>query len=508
MSEALAGVPPAPPMPPPRDAAVVVLFRRVASGAEVFWIEREQRLSFAGGFFAFPGGKTDASDSRLPLPWGAGRGAGSPFIVTAARELFEETGVLKAGGSDTLTQPELDELREALLEEKQSFSEILSSRGLTLNADDFLPAGRWVTPPYLRGFDARFFLVEAEPHHHASIWPGELAGGEWIAPAEALRRWERAEALLHPPNLHALRVMANFTDAAAAAKALASPPHVTNFIAERIEFQRGVMLFPLVAPTLPPAAHINTYLLGTRELLIIDPGSPDEVEVDRLVTFLDALKPEGFSVKAIVLTHHHGDHLGGAKLLAEKLGAPVWAHARTADRSPVPVARLLNDGDVLELDGPMKMSWRVLHTPGHAKGHVALVDEATRSLIAGDMVAGVGTIVIDPPEGDMAEYLAQLRRLEALPVRALYPSHGPVLPDGPGKLREYLQHRAWREQKVVDALASFTDGAELSALVEKAYDDVAAFVWPIAERTTDAIVQKLLAEGRARRDGAKLRAVR
>lgn len=500
MSERLAGVPAAPPMPPPRDAAVVVLFRRVAGGAEVFWIEREQRLTFAGGFFAFPGGKTDTSDALVA-------GEERTFIVTAARELFEETGILKARGSEKLTQSTLDELRKELLEEKRSFAEILKAHALTLNADDFLPAGRWVTPPYLRGFDARFFLVEADAHHIASIWPGELAGGEWIAPAEATRRWERAEALLHPPNLHALRVMANFTTAEDAAKRLAAPPHMTNFVAERIEFQRGVMLFPMETPTLPPAAHTNSYLLGTRELVIIDPGAPDEIEENRLVAFLDSLKPEGFTVKAIVLTHHHGDHLGGAKYLAEKLNAPVWAHARTADRSPVPVSRVLNDGDVIELDGPMPMKWRVLHTPGHAQGHVVLLDEVTKSCIAGDMVAGVGTIVIDPPEGDMAEYLSQLHRLETLPVRAIYPAHGPVIPDGPGKLREYQLHRAWREQKVFDALASFKDGVELSTLVEKAYDDVASFVWPIAERNTDAIVQKLLVEGRARRDGAKLHAV-
>lgn len=497
MSEALAGVPVGPPMPPPRDAAVVVLFRRVAGGAEVFWIEREQRLSFAGGFFAFPGGKTDPAD-------GTDEGR---FIVTAARELFEETGVLKARGSEKLSPPDLDELRKALLEEKLTFAELLASRGLALHTDDFVPAGRWVTPPYLRGFDARFFLVEADAHHAASIWPGELAGGEWIAPAEALARWARAEALLHPPNLHALRVMADFTGVDDAAKRLASPPHLTDYVAERIEFQRGVMLFPLVTPTLPPASHTNAYLLGTRELLVIDPGAPDEDEVNRLLRFLSALEPEGFTVKAIVLTHHHGDHLGGVRYLAQKLNAPVWAHARTADRAPVKVSRLLNDGDVLELDGPMSMKWRVLHTPGHAQGHVVLVDEATRSLIAGDMVAGVGTIVIDPPEGDMAEYLAQLRRLEALPVRAIYPAHGPVLPDGPAKLREYQAHRAWREQKVFEALASFTTGVELAALVEKAYDDVAAFVWPIAERNTDAIVRKLLAEGRARRDGEQLFAV-
>ena len=78
-------------------------------------------------------------------------------------------------------------------------------------------------------------------------------------------------------------------------------------------------------------------------------------------------------------------------------------------------------------------------------------------------------------------------------------------PDGPAKLREYLLHRAWREAKVLDALATFGDaGATLSELVERAYDDVAAFIWPIAERNTQAILEKLVAESRARRDGERV----
>lgn len=503
MSEAMAGVPLPPPPPPPRDAAVVVLFRRAANGVEVFWIEREQRLQFAGGFYAFAGGKLDAADAQVPVD--GAKGDEAAFIACAARELFEETGVLKAGGAETLAQLELDELRRALLAETISFAQLLSQRGLVLHADDFVPSGRWITPPYLpRGFDARFFLVEAPANQSAIIWKGELTAGEWIAPKDALKRWENAKALLHPPNLHALQVMSAFTDVATASKQLASAPHVTNFIAERIEFQRGIMLFPLLTPTLPPATHTNCYLLGTKELLVVDPGSPDDEEVDRLIRFLRAL--DGMHVKAIVLTHHHGDHTGGAKQLAEQLGVPVWAHERTADRSPVEVARTLHDGEVIVLDGPMPMRWRVLHTPGHARGHVTLVDEATNAAIVGDMVAGVGTIVIDPPEGDMAEYLRQLSRLENLPVAAVYPAHGPVLPDGPGKMREYQLHRAWRESKVFDALQSFGGEVEISELVERAYDDVAAFVWPIAERNTEAIVEKLVQEGRATRNGSRVTA--
>ena len=478
----------------------MVLFQRTLAGVQVFWLEREQKLRFAGGFFAFPGGRVDKADSQIPVT-----GLAAPeakWVATAARELFEETGVLKARGAEQLIAKELDELRRALLDEKLGFGALLQQRGLSLHADDFVPAGRWITPPFVPfGFDARFFLVESVPSHLAQVWKGELASGEWISPREALAKWEAGAALLHPPNLHAVQVMSRFTDVAAAAQALCTPPFCTDFYAERIEFQRGITLYALVTPTLPPATHTNAYLLGTGECLIVDPGSPDEEEIDRLVRFLDAVKPEGLVPRAIVLTHHHFDHVGGVRRLVEKLGLPVWAHERTADRSPVPVSRILHDGEVLELGGPMPMRWTVLHTPGHARGHITLFDELSRAAIVGDMVAGFGTIVIDPPEGDMAEYLRQLARLEQLPVGTIYPSHGPVIPDGPAKLREYAAHRAWRESKVLEALASFGKPVELAEVVPRAYDDVASFVWPIAERNTLAIVEKLVAEGRVRRSG-------
>ena len=117
------------------------------------------------------------------------------------------------------------------------------------------------------------------------------------------------------------------------------------------------------------------------------------------------------------------------------------------------------------------------------------------------MVAGVGTIVIDPPEGNMAEYLRQLTRLKELPVGALYPAHGPVIAHGVVKLDEYLAHRAWREAKVLEAVRSFSMPVPLEDVVPRAYDDVAAFVWPIAERNTVAILEKLVAEQRVLREG-------
>ena len=148
----------------------------------------------------------------------------------------------------------------------------------------------------------------------------------------------------------------------------------------------------------------------------------------------------------------------------------------------------------MTLAGPTPMRWRVLHTPGHAQGHICLVDEKTSAAVVGDMVAGLGTIVIDPPEGNMLDYLNQLKRLRALPVGTLYPAHGAAIPDGPGKLLEYLKHRQEREDKLLSTLEA--SGLSFEAIVEKTYDDVPPFVLPLAERSTLAILEKLLQEGK------------
>lgn len=249
----------------------------------------------------------------------------------------------------------------------------------------------------------------------------------------------------------------------------------------------GIRVLALRTPTLPPAAHTNVYLVGPDQgpVVAVDPGSPYPEEQAALDAVLADLP-----IAAIALTHHHGDHIGGANALAVRWGVPILAHAATARRLDgiVEVTRELADDETA-------YGMTAVFTPGHAEGHLCFDVVGAGATIAGDMVAGIGTILIDPSEGDMALYLASLEKLLARPAATLLPAHGPRIVDGPAKLREYLAHRRMREDKVFGALAE--TWRTLGELVAIAYADTPRMLWPLAERSLRAHLDKLLAEGRA-----------
>jgi endoribonuclease LACTB2 len=256
----------------------------------------------------------------------------------------------------------------------------------------------------------------------------------------------------------------------------------------------GIRVLALRTPTLPPAAHTNTYVVGPDQgpQLVVDPGSPYREQQSVLDAALAGEAGAGRPIGLIVLTHHHGDHVGGATALAARWGVPIAAHPRTK-------ARLQGRVDVtVELaveDALTSFGVTSVHTPGHADGHLCF--EHGAASIVGDMVAGIGTILIDPSEGDMGEYLASLRLLQARTPTTLLPAHGPAISDGPRKLREYIAHRTMREDRVLAALPA-SASASLAELLPTAYADTPRMLWPLAERSLRAHLDKLVKEARAR----------
>ncbi len=472
-------------------------------------------MAFMGGWYAFPGGGLGRADRQVKLgrePSGVGLGppgAGIPetvldgvgdlgpempagLAVCAVRELFEETGILPLVGEPPAG---LATAKRAMLAGETSFADVLVDLELEIATDRLVYAGRWLTPPLgpLR-FDNRFFLLEWESRQR---WQpiaegGEAELGEWIDPKRALERWRQGELLTAPPILHLLTVLAEDGPEDGIGRLL-DPSEANLGPHRRLEFSPGVVMFPLPTPTLPPASRTNTFLLGTSEAVLVDPGCPHEEELERLLASLAAAREQlGRRVSAIWLTHHHPDHVGGLEWLRHRLSCPVLCHPLTATRLAergMTVDGRLEDGQRFALGDDPPFALRVVHTPGHARGHLCFFEETRDVLIAGDMVAGLGTIVIDPPEGDMTDYLTSLERLAGMRPRFLFPAHGPVLGDAEEKLRAYARHRLWREGRVLEVW----DGGlrEPSRMLPEVYPDLVPGARPLAERQIVAHLQRL-----------------
>jgi glyoxylase-like metal-dependent hydrolase (beta-lactamase superfamily II)/8-oxo-dGTP pyrophosphatase MutT (NUDIX family) len=430
------------------NAASVLLLRGRGDALEVYLCRRVGTARFLSGFSAFPGGSREPEDGDPADALGTAR-------RTAAREALEEVGVA------------------------------LAPEALTL-------AGVWVAPAYLGvSLTTAFFFARADALS-PRIVNAEHTHGDWTRPADALEAWSRGELLLAPPTLHLLRSL-DAPEDGQLARCLA-PPEAQGAPPRYAPIRTHITLFPVRTPTLPPATHTNCYVLhDADDLWVVDPASPYPQEQDELAAYIETHRAQGRVLRGIALTHAHHDHVGGVEALRAATGAPVFDHAEAARRLPFAVDRLLSDCGLLQVG---RFAFDVVHTPGHDPGHVVFFDRATRAVIAGDLVAGLGTIVVDPDEGSMSMYLKSLARVRAMDPSALLPSHGGVIGGALEKLDEYLQHRLWREAKVLDALPR-TAPATLETLLPAVYADVAPAALPIARLSLRAHLNKLVEDGRA-----------
>ncbi len=420
----------------PRPASAVLLSR----GARV-WLGRRGLTRFLPGFSVFPGGGCES---------------GEEHTEAAIRELFEETGV---------------RAREK----------------------ELTPFARAVTPafsPYR--FDVRVYRLELPAGREPSPDGRELVDGAWFEAEEIFSEWSTGSLSLAPPTLRQLQLWNDCRLARrewpSETEAFGSPPTEDQ---EILPMGRGVVLVPLRTRAMPPAAWTNAALLGERDLYILDPGGPD---VSKLLAQVERMVAEGSTLKGVVLTHHHPDHIEGYHGLG-MCHLPLYCHRLTAELLPpdFPLPQLLEEGDSLALTDDLTL--RAHFTPGHAPGHLAFELPQTKTVIAGDLISSLSSIVIPSDNGSLRDYLRSLEKLRSLECHLVVPSHGPPYGRGCDPFGQAILHRQKREEQVFRALISEARTPdELTHLIYRGLDPA---LFPAARANIRHHLWKLRDEGRA-----------
>jgi glyoxylase-like metal-dependent hydrolase (beta-lactamase superfamily II)/8-oxo-dGTP pyrophosphatase MutT (NUDIX family) len=535
---------------PPRAAATLVVVRDAPQGVEVLLLRRTESRDHTSGAWVFPGGVVDAGDraahaccvglddatasARLGLPEG-----GLDYHVAAVRECFEEAGLLFAsdgqGGLMTLDAVAAERLapwRSRLHRGECNLVDFCRDTGMKLGVDRLIYLSHWLTPRgRLKRFDTRFFIAAAPPAQTGVHDGTEILEQQWFRPAAALAR--SVELKLLTPTHTTLAAIAGF-ETVASLLAWAGEARERSVIMPRMGTGRGGQrpvvpgepayaeigrldpdaaggvsceINPGVAVRLSPRVirvtanngsmmtgpGTNTYLVGggaTNEWAAIDPGPLDAAHIEAVL----AAAPG--PIRWIFVTHTHSDHSPAAKPLAERTGAPVFgrrpAHAEWQDASFAPDTELAG-GERFTLPGNTTL--HAIHTPGHASNHLCYLLEEEKTLFTGDHVMQQSTVVINPPDGDMAAYVGSLRELLAADLEWLAPGHGFLMADPQTAMEAIITHRLKREAKVVAALRDLGP-TRIDALLLQVYSDVQPRLLPMAQRSLTAHLLKLHAEAR------------
>lgn len=530
-----------------RPAATLVVVRDGVEGIETLLMQRAERGDQNSGAWVFPGGLVDAGDraahphcsgsddatmsARLGLEEG-----GLDYAVAAVRECFEESGLLYArdvyGAVVDAAAPAIAAWRPQLHRGERGMHALCIEAGLRIDLAPLVYLSHWLTPlGRPKRFDTRFFIARAPAGQDAVADGSEVTDHRWLRCAEALAP-DAGYKLMTPTQktLELIGMHANVDALLAWAAAPRSVPLTMPRIGHGRDGVRTVLPDePAFAELgrIDPAGHghgcydirpgiavrlservirvtahngsvmtgpgTNTYLLrgegGT--WAAIDPGPDEPAHTEAIL----AAAPG--PITRIFATHTHIDHSPGCVALKARTGAEVAGRiAAYPDRQDATFApdRLLEGGERVVL-GP-DCTLRVIHTPGHASNHLCYLLEEEKTLFTGDHVMQLSTVVINPPDGDMAAYLAALRGLLEEDLDWLAPGHGFLMAQPRRAIEAIVAHRLKREAKVVDALRALGP-APAESLLEQVYADVPTRMFPIALRSLTAHLLKLRDEARA-----------
>jgi glyoxylase-like metal-dependent hydrolase (beta-lactamase superfamily II) len=258
------------------------------------------------------------------------------------------------------------------------------------------------------------------------------------------------------------------------------------------ELRPGIRRLVAPNPSMMTGPGTNTYLIGEDEVAVLDPGPLIDRHIEAIIELADA--PIGW----ILVTHTHPDHSPAANVLAQITGGELIG--RTTPDGPHQDETFaphffMNDGEKLETN---EFVLEGFHTPGHASNHVCYLHEESNWLFTGDHVIDGSTVVIDPPDGNMKQYIESLRRIRRFECEALAPGHGELIRDPERVIDWIIDHRLEREAKVLIALQA-NPKLTTRELVPHVYKDVDPKLYGWAERSLLAHLNKLAEDDVAQR---------
>lgn len=448
---------------PVREAVTAVIM----VGDEILLLHRNPALRAFAGFDAFPGGTVETGDDHpAALQRIATAEIPAHRLNALARELREEIGLDLDSFARNGQIAELGEIGYAL------------------------------TPPVeTRRFSTWFYRLRLNTKPALDVNQDEHTRWGWATPAQWLDRYAAGELMLVPPTLLSLRDLANdpFTPQLGGLAAIGKPPLGQSFM--EIQPLSGITMMMVPSNTLPPARHTNCFIIGDggngAPRLLVDPSPADDEVLNKLHRQIEG------RIDAILITHHHIDHNERADSLARRCKLPLWLSADTRQRIVQTRPTFFDGLDVRELaDGEIVTQWlgqpvRILAVPGHDAGQLALLPDNRAWCLVGDLIQGIGTVVIAPPEGDMAQYFKTLENVIGLQPRTIFPSHGLPL-GGTHYLQAALDHRRLREQQVLELTQ---DGKSEDEILQTLYADTPAPLLPYARINVQMHTAKLRVEG-------------
>ncbi|MEG0675354.1 MAG: MBL fold metallo-hydrolase [Comamonas sp.] len=535
-----------------RDASTVLLLRDCADGQdyEVLMTRRADQGNFANAY-VFPGGGIEAQDGD-PVNHDLARmrstmvEAGGEARITQAlagiRETFEELGILLAYDAQGLP---VSAAQVAQLDRHASLYAQCRERGWTLAVDQLWYLAHWTAARDLpKRFDVPFFVARMPEGQTPEADETEQFEPTWIRPQEALQRFAEKSLFIVFPTERTLQRLATFASTQAVLDALQGEKLLwkscprTGFIQGQdtrhmetdmafgelemvhpdgqaghhldwqsetaVPLRKNLLRLTAPNPGVMTGPGTNTYLVGDAATgyIVIDPGPNETVHLQRLV------QTTGGDIRFIVCTHSHPDHSPGA--------APLQAMVEQAGRARPPIMGLpsaptarsysrfkpevtLQDGEQVTLtgngpEGEITHTLQAIFTPGHAANHLCFLLVEDALLFSGDHILNGSTTVIGPPDGNMIDYLDSLDKLDEIcaehAVRYILPAHGHVLGFARQQISKLKAHRLAREAKVHAAMRAKPDGS-IADWVALAYADTPRALWPVAERSLLAHVERI-----------------